>query len=210
MSILLQHQIRKERDDKEKSGKEKKEKKEKTPGSTPETKAENCREKQRDERAGKEERPAREGKEKTPKADREKVKVEEKSSKDDKAKAGNGEPIEPSRERDAIKESKSKEKGDRSAVAGSLKSPGLRSESAESERGKHHVWFVCYSAVFSAQLIKYSINVYSPYRLSDFTVLDHIVLFRSLMWLFEPISFNTPCQENGYRKLCFLHYYFPV
>lgn len=79
---------------------------------------------------------AREGKEKTPKADREKVKAEEKSIKDDKAKAGNGEPVEVSRERDAIKETKSKEKGDRSAVAGSLKSPVPRSESAESERGK--------------------------------------------------------------------------
>lgn len=78
----------------------------------------------------------REGKEKTPKADREKVKADEKGSKEDKTKAGNGEPIEPSRERDAIKESKSKEKGDRSAVAASLKSPIPRSESAESERGK--------------------------------------------------------------------------
>uniref|UniRef100_A0A3Q3X0R8 THO complex subunit 2 n=1 Tax=Mola mola TaxID=94237 RepID=A0A3Q3X0R8_MOLML len=120
----------KERDDKDRSGKEKKEKKEKTPGSTPETKAENRREKQRDERAGKEERMAREGKEKTPKADREKAKAEEKISKDDKAKAGNGEPV----ERDVIKESKTKEKGDRSAVAGTLKSPGPRSESAEPER----------------------------------------------------------------------------
>lgn len=83
---------------------------------------------------------AREGKEKTPKAEREKAKAEEKSSKDDKAKAGNGEPAEPSREREAIKESKSKEKGDRSAVAGSLKSPVPRSESAESERGKEPFW----------------------------------------------------------------------
>uniref|UniRef100_A0A4W5K2M4 THO complex subunit 2 n=1 Tax=Hucho hucho TaxID=62062 RepID=A0A4W5K2M4_9TELE len=137
----------KERDDKEKSGKEKKEKKEKTPGSTPETKGESRREKQRDERGagGKEERAPREGKEKTPKADRDKQKAEEKSSKEDnKAKAGNGEPKELSRERDTgAKESKSKEKGgdqskekggDRSAVSGSLKSPVPRSESAESER----------------------------------------------------------------------------
>lgn len=116
--------------------KEKKEKKEKTPGSTPENKAEARREKLRDERPGKEERAAREGKEKTPKADREKAKAEEKGSKDDKAKAGNGEPAEPSRERDVIKESKSKEKGDRSAVAGVLKSPVPRSEAAESERGE--------------------------------------------------------------------------
>lgn len=87
---------------------------------------------------------AREGKEKTPKADREKVKPEEKSSKDDKAKAGNGEPMEPSRERDVIKESKSKEKGDRSAVAASLKSPVPRSESAETERGKKPS---CYTAI---------------------------------------------------------------
>uniref|UniRef100_A0A3P8WX89 THO complex subunit 2 n=1 Tax=Cynoglossus semilaevis TaxID=244447 RepID=A0A3P8WX89_CYNSE len=128
--------VGKERDDKDKSGKEKKEKKEKTPGSTPEMKAENRREKQREERAGKDERVLREGKEKTPKTDREKAKVEEKSSKDDKAKAGNGEPMELSRERDAIKETKSKEKGDRVAVVGSLKSPALRSESAE--RGEYH------------------------------------------------------------------------
>uniref|UniRef100_A0A7N9AXV8 THO complex subunit 2 n=1 Tax=Mastacembelus armatus TaxID=205130 RepID=A0A7N9AXV8_9TELE len=132
----------KERDEKEKAGKEKKEKKEKTPGSTPETKLENRREKQRDERTGKEERAAREGKEKTPKADREKLKAEEKNSKDDKAKAGNGEAVEPSREREGIKEFKSKEKGDRSAVSGSLKSPVPRSESAESERGKEICCFV--------------------------------------------------------------------
>uniref|UniRef100_A0A6Q2Z6K4 THO complex subunit 2 n=1 Tax=Esox lucius TaxID=8010 RepID=A0A6Q2Z6K4_ESOLU len=129
----------KDRDDKEKSGKEKKEKKEKTPGSTPETKGDSRREKQRDERgaAGKEERVPREGKEKTPKADRDKQKAEEKSSKEEnKAKAGNGEPQEPTRERDpGAKEPKSKEKGgDRSAVSGSLKSPVPRSESAESER----------------------------------------------------------------------------
>uniref|UniRef100_A0A3B3Y4C6 THO complex subunit 2 n=1 Tax=Poecilia mexicana TaxID=48701 RepID=A0A3B3Y4C6_9TELE len=119
------------KDDKEKSGKEKKEKKEKTPGSTPETKAENRREKQRDERAGKEERLLREGKEKTPKADR---KLDEKSGKDDKAKAGNGEPVEPAR--DAVKESKNKEKGDRNAAIATLKSPNPRSDSAESERHK--------------------------------------------------------------------------
>lgn len=71
------------------------------------------------------------------------MKAEEKSSKDDKAKAGNGEPVEPSRERDAIKEPKSKEKGDRSVVAGSLKSPVPRSESAESERGKEPFLGVC-------------------------------------------------------------------
>lgn len=64
------------------------------------------------------------------------MKAEEKGIKDDKVKAGNGESVEPSRERDAIKESKSKEKADRSAVAGSVKSPIPRSESAESERGK--------------------------------------------------------------------------
>lgn len=74
------------------------------------------------------------------------MKAEEKSSKDDKAKAGNGEPVEPSRERDAIKESKSKEKGDRSAVVGSLKSPVPRSESAESERGKEPYCCVLHTA----------------------------------------------------------------
>uniref|UniRef100_A0A3P9IZH7 THO complex subunit 2 n=1 Tax=Oryzias latipes TaxID=8090 RepID=A0A3P9IZH7_ORYLA len=124
----------KERDEKEKSGKEKKEKKEKALGSTPETKAENRREKQRDERLGKEERVAREGKEKTPKTDREKVKPEEKINKEDKVKAGNGDATELSRERDVIKESKSKEKGDRSAAAATLKSPTPRSDSVESER----------------------------------------------------------------------------
>uniref|UniRef100_A0A674MPM8 THO complex subunit 2 n=1 Tax=Takifugu rubripes TaxID=31033 RepID=A0A674MPM8_TAKRU len=123
----------KERDDKERSGKEKKEKKEKTQGSTPENKVDR-REKQRDERAAKEERVVREGKEKTPKADREKAKAEEKSSKDDKVKAISGESAELSRERDVLKEPKSKEKGDRSAVTGTLKSPVPRAESAESER----------------------------------------------------------------------------
>lgn len=124
----------KERDDKERSGKEKKEKKEKTQGSTPENKVDR-REKQRDERAAKEERVVREGKEKTPKADREKAKAEEKSSKDDKVKAISGESAELSR--DVLKEPKSKEKGDRSAVTGTLKSPVPRAESAESERGKN-------------------------------------------------------------------------
>lgn len=125
----------KERDDKERSGKEKKEKKEKTPGSTPENKMDR-REKQRDERAAKEERVVREGKEKTPKADREKAKAEEKPGKDDKVKVISGEPVELSRERDVLKEPKIKEKGDRSAVTGTLKSPVPRSESAETERGE--------------------------------------------------------------------------
>lgn len=80
------------------------------------------------------------------------MKAEEKSSKDDKAKAGNGEPMEPSRERDAIKESKSKEKGDRSAAAGSLKSPGPRSESAESERGKEPFWCLLHCCVLHTGL----------------------------------------------------------
>lgn len=93
------------------------------------------REKQREERAAKEERVLREGKEKTPKADREKAKAEEKSSKDDKVKAISGEPVELSRERDVLKEPKSKEKGDRSTVTGTLKSPVPRSELAETERG---------------------------------------------------------------------------
>lgn len=126
----------KERDDKERSGKEKKEKKEKTPGSTPENKMDR-REKQRDERAAKEERVVREGKEKTPKADREKAKAEEKTGKDDKVKVISGDPMELSRERDVLKEPKIKEKGDRSAVTGTLKSPVPRSEAAETERGKN-------------------------------------------------------------------------
>lgn len=70
------------------------------------------------------------------------MKAEEKSSKDDKAKAVSGESIEPSRERDVIKEPKSKEKGDRSNVAGALKSPVPRSESAETERGKEPIWLI--------------------------------------------------------------------
>lgn len=91
------------------------------------------REKQRDERAAKEERVVREGKEKTPKADREKAKAEEKPGKDDKVKVISGEPV----ERDVLKEPKIKEKGDRSAVTGTLKSPVPRSESAETERGEN-------------------------------------------------------------------------
>uniref|UniRef100_A0A6Q2ZBD0 THO complex subunit 2 n=1 Tax=Esox lucius TaxID=8010 RepID=A0A6Q2ZBD0_ESOLU len=159
----------KDRDDKEKSGKEKKEKKEKTPGSTPETKGDSRREKQRDERgaAGKEERVPREGKEKTPKADRDKQKAEEKSSKEEnKAKAGNGEPQEPTRERDpGAKEPKSKEKGgDRSAVSGSLKSPVPRSESAESERDHKRRKIDTHSSPSHSSSVKHHINYISVAR----------------------------------------------
>ncbi|XP_033875771.2 THO complex subunit 2-like isoform X3 [Acipenser ruthenus] len=134
----------KEKEDKDKSGKEKnKEKKEKTPAATPEAKAPG-KEKQKEERPGKEEK-TRETKEKTPKSEKEKFKKDEKASKDDKAKASGGElkssaekerEKEPSKERDVAKEAKTKEssKGEKAAVAGSLKSPVPRSESSESER----------------------------------------------------------------------------
>ncbi|XP_023686314.2 THO complex subunit 2 isoform X1 [Paramormyrops kingsleyae] len=121
----------KEKEDKEKSGKEKKEKKEKTPGSTPEAKA-TGREKQKEERSAKEEK-ARDSKEKTPKADKDKLKKEEKM---DKTKGGGNPDFkasdkEPSKERDVAKMNS---KGEKAALAGALKSPVPRSESAETER----------------------------------------------------------------------------
>lgn len=117
----------KEKEDKEKSGKEKKEKKEKTPGSTPEAKA-TGREKQKEEKA-------RDSKEKTPKADKDKLKKEEKM---DKTKGGGNPDFkasdkEPSKERDVAKVNS---KGEKTALAGALKSPVPRSESAEAERGE--------------------------------------------------------------------------
>uniref|UniRef100_A0A3P9JYT3 THO complex subunit 2 n=1 Tax=Oryzias latipes TaxID=8090 RepID=A0A3P9JYT3_ORYLA len=171
----------KERDEKDKSGKEKKEKKEKALGSTPETKAENRREKQRDERLGKEERVAREGKEKTPKTDREKVKPEEKINKEDKVKAGNGDATELSRERDVIKESKSKEKGDRSAAAATLKSPTPRSDSVESERDHKRRKIDSHSSPSHSSSVKDNSNEpkESAPKFQDHIINDHEMILES-------------------------------
>ncbi|XP_072482055.1 THO complex subunit 2 isoform X7 [Notamacropus eugenii] len=138
--------------DKEKSGKEKdREKKEKTPAATPEAKAlgKDGKEKPKEERVNKDDK-AKETKEKTPKSDKEKEKFkkDEKPSKDEKFKTLVTNPEsksavekerdkEPSREKDVAKETKSKENikgGEKTPVAGSLKSPVPRSETSESER----------------------------------------------------------------------------
>ncbi|XP_068930134.1 THO complex subunit 2 isoform X8 [Petaurus breviceps papuanus] len=138
--------------DKEKSGKEKdRDKKEKTPAATPEAKAlgKDGKEKPKEERANKDDK-AKEIKEKTPKCDKEKEKFkkDEKSSKDEKFKTLVTNPEsksavekerdkEPPREKDVAKETKSKENnkgGEKTPVAGSLKSPVPRSETSESER----------------------------------------------------------------------------
>uniref|UniRef100_A0AAY4AW48 THO complex subunit 2 n=1 Tax=Denticeps clupeoides TaxID=299321 RepID=A0AAY4AW48_9TELE len=105
----------KEREDKDKSGKEKKEKKERaTPGSTPEAKAESRKERP------KEEKTPREGKEKMPKAERERSKLEEKGRSGAEQKEVSKEPTHENK---------------RSTTPGSLKTPGQRSGSDESERG---------------------------------------------------------------------------
>ncbi|MGH0172612.1 UNVERIFIED_CONTAM: hypothetical protein FKN15_063864 [Acipenser sinensis] len=158
----------KEKEDKDKSGKEKnKEKKEKTPAATPEAKAPG-KEKQKEERPGKEEK-TRETKEKTPKSEKEKFKKDEKASKDDKAKASGGESKssaekerekEPSKERDVAKEAKTKEssKGEKAAVAGSLKSPVPRSESSESEREQKRRKLDTHSSPSHSSTVKHYTN----------------------------------------------------
>ncbi|XP_073455534.1 THO complex subunit 2 [Aquarana catesbeiana] len=144
--------VTKEKEDKDKIGKEKeKDKKEKTPAAPQEIKApgKDGKDKVKEDRANKDEKP-REVKEKTPKSDKEKEKLkkEEKTQKEDKSKAtttvteaklaaDKEKEKEPSRERDLLKESKTKESsksGDKTAVAGSLKSPVPRSDTSESER----------------------------------------------------------------------------
>ncbi|XP_040179868.1 THO complex subunit 2 [Rana temporaria] len=144
--------VTKEKEDKDKIGKEKeKDKKEKTPAAPQEIKApgKDGKDKVKEDRANKDEKP-RDVKEKTPKSDKEKEKLkkEEKTQKEDKSKAtttvteaklaaDKEKEKEPSRERDLLKESKTKESskgGDKTTVAGSLKSPVPRSDISESER----------------------------------------------------------------------------
>ncbi|XP_072287393.1 THO complex subunit 2 [Pyxicephalus adspersus] len=144
--------VTKEKEDKDKSGKEKeKDKKEKTPSTPQETKApgKDGKDKIKEDRANKDEK-LKDVKEKTPKSDKEKEKLkkEEKSQKEEKSKAATTgteaklaaekeKEKEPSRERDMLKESKTKESskgGDKTAVAGSLKSPVPRSDTSETER----------------------------------------------------------------------------
>ncbi|XP_041075794.1 THO complex subunit 2-like [Polyodon spathula] len=154
----------KEKEDKDKSGKEKnKEKKEKTPAATPEAKAPG-KEKQKEERPGKEDK-TRETKEKTPKSEKEKFKKDEKASKDDKAKASSGESKssaekELSKETNVAKEAKTKEssKGEKAAVAGSLKSPVPRSESSESEREQKRRKLDTHSSPSHSSTVKDNLN----------------------------------------------------
>ncbi|XP_056665928.1 THO complex subunit 2-like isoform X2 [Monodelphis domestica] len=129
--------------EKEKTGKEKKEK---IPSTFAEAKllGKDSKEKPKDDRTNKDEK-TRETKEKIPRSDKEKVKKEEKAFKDEKCKMGGvnidtkltvEKEREPSRERDIPKENKGKEsiKGEKIAVIGFLKSPGLRLETSESEK----------------------------------------------------------------------------
>ncbi|XP_053328983.1 THO complex subunit 2 [Spea bombifrons] len=145
-SNLANSKIIKEKDDKDKIVKEKeKDKREKTPVAPQDTKAlgKDGKEKTKEDRPSKDEK-LRDAKEKTPKSDKEKVKKEDKSQKEEKSKAlmVNAESKlvlekEPSREKDLLKEAKSKEGskgGDKTAVAGSLKSPVPRSDISEPER----------------------------------------------------------------------------
>ncbi|XP_072285366.1 THO complex subunit 2-like [Pyxicephalus adspersus] len=134
--------VTKEKEDKDKTGKEKeKDKQEKTPATPQETKApgKDGKDKIKEDRANKDEK-LRDVKEKTPKSDKEK----EKFKKEEKFKAATtgveaklATEKELSRERDLLKESKTKESskgGDKTAVAGSLKSPVPRSDTSETER----------------------------------------------------------------------------
>ncbi|XP_068930131.1 THO complex subunit 2 isoform X5 [Petaurus breviceps papuanus] len=168
--------------DKEKSGKEKdRDKKEKTPAATPEAKAlgKDGKEKPKEERANKDDK-AKEIKEKTPKCDKEKEKFkkDEKSSKDEKFKTLVTNPEsksavekerdkEPPREKDVAKETKSKENnkgGEKTPVAGSLKSPVPRSETSESEREQKRRKLDTHSSPSHSSTVK----IYSQKRSSWF------------------------------------------
>ncbi|XP_072482051.1 THO complex subunit 2 isoform X3 [Notamacropus eugenii] len=168
--------------DKEKSGKEKdREKKEKTPAATPEAKAlgKDGKEKPKEERVNKDDK-AKETKEKTPKSDKEKEKFkkDEKPSKDEKFKTLVTNPEsksavekerdkEPSREKDVAKETKSKENikgGEKTPVAGSLKSPVPRSETSESEREQKRRKLDTHSSPSHSSTVK----IYSQKRSSWF------------------------------------------
>ncbi|XP_043830646.1 THO complex subunit 2-like [Dromiciops gliroides] len=135
--------------EKEKTGKEK-EKKEKIAFAFAESKlfAEESKEKPKDDQTNKDEK-IRETKDKILRCDKEKVKKEERASKDEKCKMGLGVNIdsksnvekerekEPSRERDIPKETKAEEiikGGEKVAVVGFLKAPGLRPDTSESEK----------------------------------------------------------------------------
>ncbi|XP_063793311.1 THO complex subunit 2 isoform X1 [Pseudophryne corroboree] len=168
--------VLKEKEDKDKIGKEKeKDKKEKTPAATPETKApaKDGKDRVKEERASKDEK-LRDVKEKTPKSDKEKEKIkkEEKSQKEEKSKsvtantesklaAEKEKEKEPSRERDLLKESKLKESskgGDKTAVAGSLKSPVSRSEISESEREQKRRKIDSHSSPSHSSAVKDTLN----------------------------------------------------
>ncbi|KAM4695761.1 THO complex subunit 2 [Rhinophrynus dorsalis] len=143
--------IPKEKEDKDKIGKEKeKDKREKTPVAPLENKTpgKDGKEKVKEDRASKDEKQ-RDSKERTPKADKEKEKIkkEEKSQKEEKSKviastesklaAEKEREKEPSRERDALKEAKAKEmskSGEKTVIAGSLKTTVPRPDISESER----------------------------------------------------------------------------
>ncbi|KAM4663955.1 THO complex subunit 2 [Discoglossus pictus] len=167
--------VLKEKEEKDKTGKEKeRDKKEKTPVTPQESKApgKEGKDKVKEDRPSKDEKQ-RDSKEKTPKSDKEKEKTkkEEKSQKEEKSKAvmSNESKLaaekerekEPSREKEVVKEAKSKEssKGsDKSAVAGSLKSPVPRSDIAESEREQKRRKLDTHSSPSHSSAVKDNLN----------------------------------------------------
>ncbi|KAG9478503.1 THO complex subunit 2 isoform X2 [Eleutherodactylus coqui] len=177
----------KEKEDKDKVGKEKeKDKKEKTPAAPQETKAPNKdgKDKMKEDRANKDEK-LREVKEKTPKSDKEKEKMkkEEKSLKEEKSKAATTSTEsklaaekerekEPSRERDLFKESKLKESskgGDKTAVAGSLKSPVPRIETSEPEREQKRRKIDTHSSPSHSSAVKDNLNEFKDSSTKHYT-----------------------------------------
>ncbi|KAG8553731.1 hypothetical protein GDO81_003527 [Engystomops pustulosus] len=183
----------KEKEDKDKMGKEKeKDKKEKTPAAPQETKApgKDGKDKVKEERPNKDEK-LRDVKEKTPKSDKEKEKMkkEEKSQKEEKAKAATTSTEsklaaekerekEPSRERDVFKESKLKEGskgGDKTAVAGSLKSPVPRSETSEPEREQKRRKIDTHSSPSHSSAVKDNLNEFKDSSTKDHSNSDREV-----------------------------------
>ncbi|XP_075691887.1 THO complex subunit 2 [Rhinoderma darwinii] len=179
--------VAKEKEDKDKLGKEKeKDKKEKTQTAPQETKApgKDGKDKVKEDRANKDEK-LRDVKEKTQKSDKEKEKTkkEEKSQKEEKSKAATTstesklaaekeKEKEPPRERDVFKESKLKESskgGDKTAVAGSLKSPVPRSETSEIEREQKRRKIDTHSSPSHSSAVKDNLNEFKDSSAKHYT-----------------------------------------
>ncbi|KAM9326092.1 THO complex subunit 2 [Gastrophryne carolinensis] len=177
----------KEKEDKDKTGKEKeKDKKEKTPALPQEAKTpgKDVKDKVKEDRVNKEEKQ-RDVKEKTPKSDKEKEKTkkEEKLQKEEKSKvitigseaklaAEKEREKESSRERDMLKESKLKDGskgGEKTAVAGSLKSPVPRSEALESEREQKRRKIDTHSSPSHSSVVKDNLSEFKDSSTKHYT-----------------------------------------